>query len=369
MSRDINILLEKGVFEGVFPCAAAGVSLGVGKEKRKIITYFGNASLCPEKRKLKKNTYFDLASLTKPLATTMAILCLIKMKKIDIDEKLPSLLEKKIKGEKKNITINELLGHCSGFPAHREYFRILKDVPVNKRGSFVLNLLLGEELEYIPKSKAIYSDLGFMLLGKIIEKKSGYPLDQFVKEKVLQPINLEKNIFFNPLFEGNHIHSTKEFAATESCSWRKKILRGEVHDDNCYAMGGVTGHSGLFGDIEGVTAYAGLILEMWKGIASHPNIENVDIVNFLIRQKNIPGSSRTLGFDTPVKSGSSSGKCFSEKSIGHLGFSGTSFWIDPEKDVVVVLLSNRVHPSRENTKIKQFRPYFHDMVIKTIIPT
>ncbi len=369
MSRDIKILLKKGVFEGVFPCAAAGVSLGVGKEKRKNITYFGNASLCPEKRKLKKNTYFDLASLTKPLATTMAILCLIKMKKIDMDEKLSSLIEKKIKGEKKDITIKQLLGHCSGFPAHREYFKILKDIPVNKRGDFVETLLLKEELEYIAETKAVYSDLGFMLLGRIIEKKSGYPLEQFVKERVLQPINLEKNIFFNPLFDSNHIHDNKEFVATENCPWRKKTLRGEVHDDNCYAMGGVTGHSGLFGDIEGVTAYAGLILDMWKGVASHPNIENVDLVNFLTRQKNIPGSSRTLGFDTPTKSGSSSGKYFSKKSVGHLGFSGTSFWIDSEKDVVVVLLSNRVHPSRENTKIKQFRPYFHDMVLKTIFPT
>jgi len=369
VSRDINILLEKGVFEGVFPCAAAGVSLGVGKEKRKISTCFGNASLYPEKRKLKKNTYFDLASLTKPLATTMAILCLIKMKKIDMDEKLSSLLEKKIKGEKKDITIKQLLGHCSGFPAHREYFKILKDIPVNKRGDFVETLLLKEELEYIAETKAVYSDLGFMLLGRIIEKKSGYPLEQFVKEMVLQPINLEKNIFFNPLFDSNHIHDNKEFVATENCPWRKKILTGEVHDDNCYAMGGVTGHSGLFGDIEGVTAYAGLILDMWKGVASHPNIENMDLVNFLTRQKNIPGSSRTLGFDTPAKSGSSSGKYFSEKSAGHLGFSGTSFWIDPEKDVVVVLLSNRVHPSRENTKIKQFRPCFHDMVLKTIFLT
>jgi len=364
--RDIKILLKKGVFEGVFPCAAAGVSLGVGKEKRKNITYFGNASLFPEKRKLKKNTYFDLASLTKPLATTMAILCLIKMKKIDLDEKLPSLLEKKIKGEKENITINQLLGHCSGFPAHREYFKILKDIPVNKRGDFVETLLLKEELEYIAETKAVYSDLGFMLLGRIIEKKSGYPLEQFVKEKVLEPLNLEKNIFFNPLFDSKHTLRNKEFAATEKCTWRKKTLYGEVHDDNCHAMGGVAGHSGLFGNIESVTTYTAWILDMWKGIASHPNIENKDLVNFLVRQKKVPGSSRTLGFDTTAKSGSSSGKHFSKKSVGHLGFSGTSFWIDPEKHLVVVLLSNRVHLGRENTKIKQFRPYFHDMAIETI---
>ena len=366
---DIKKLLEKAVSEGIFPCAATGISIGIGKNKRRIITYCGNKSQYPEKTKLKKNTYFDLASLTKPLATTMAILCLIKMKKVDVDEKLSSLLEKKIKDEKRKITIKQLLSHCSGFPAHKEYFQILKDIPTNKRKDIVDDLLLNEKLEYTPGTKAIYSDLGFMLLGRIIEKKSGDSLDQFIKERVLQPFNLEKNIFFNPLFDNNDIHKSKEFAATENCPWRKKILCGEVHDDNSSAMGGVSGHSGLFGDIESVTTYIGLILDMWKGAAIHPNIDNRDLVNFLVRQQKIPGSSRTMGFDTTTKSGSSSGKHFSNKSVGHLGFSGTSFWVDPEKDVVVVLLSNRVHPSRENIKIKQFRPYFHDMVMETIFST
>jgi CubicO group peptidase (beta-lactamase class C family) len=363
---DIKKLLEKGVYEGIFPCAAAGISIGIGKNKRQIITYCGNKSQYPEKTKLKKNTYFDLASLTKPLATTMAILCLIKMKKVDVDEKLPSLLEKTIKDEKKIITLRQLLGHCSGFPAHREYFKILKDTPTNKRKDLVDVLLLKEALEYTPGTKTIYSDLGFMLLGRIIEKKSGDTLDQFIKEWVLQPLDLEKNIFFNPLFDHNHIQRNKEFAATENCPWRKKTLCGEVHDDNSYAMGGVTGHCGLFGDIESVTTYAGLILDMWKGAAKHPNIENRDLVDFLVGQKKIPGSNRALGFDTPGKSASSTGKHFSKKTVGHLGFSGTSFWIDPEKDVVVVLLTNRVHPSRDNTNIKQFRPYFHDMVMERI---
>jgi CubicO group peptidase (beta-lactamase class C family) len=366
---DIKKHLEKGVSEGVFPCAATGISIGLGKNKRKIITYCGNKSQYPQKIKLKKSTCFDLASLTKPLATTMAILCLIKMKKVDVDEKLPSLLEKKIKDEKKKITIGQLLSHCSGFPAHREYFRILKNTPTNKRKDLVDVLLLKEELEYTPGTKTIYSDLGFMLLGRIIEKKSGEPFGQFIKERVLQPLNLEKNIFFNPLFDDDHIHRNKEFAATENCPWRKKILCGEVHDDNSYAMGGVTGHSGLFGDIKSVTTYAGLILDMWKGAARHPNIENRDLVDFLGKQQKILASNRTLGFDTPGKSAPSSGKYFSKKTVGHLGFSGTSFWIDPEKDVVVVLLTNRVHPSRKNTKIKQFRPYFHDMVMERIFST
>jgi CubicO group peptidase (beta-lactamase class C family) len=369
VEKEIKKHLKKGVLEGVFPCAAAGISRGFGKEKIKIISFYGNSSLYPQKIKIKKNTFFDLASLTKPLATTMAILCLIKSNKIDINEKLPSLLEKKIKGRKKKINIKQLLGHCSGFPAHREYFRILKDVHVDKKGEFVENLLLKEELEYVPETKAVYSDLGFMLLGRIIEKKSGYPLGQFVKEKVLKPLDLDKKIFFNPLFDIKHTFRNKEFAATENCTWRKKILYGEVHDDNCHAMGGVAGHSGLFGNIESVTIYTSWILDMWKGVASHPNIENKDLVDFLVRQKKVPGSSRTLGFDTTSKIGSSSGKYFSKKSVGHLGFSGTSFWIDPEKHVVVVLLSNRVHLGRENKKIKKFRPYFHDMAIEAIYST
>ena len=368
VKKDVKTILEKGVFEEVFPCAAAGISFYIDKEKIKIKTYCGNASLYPQKIKIKKNTYFDLASLTKPLATTMAILCLLKIKKIDMDETLPSLLEKKIKGKKKNITVRQLLGHCSGFPAYREYFKVLKDIPVKKRGTFVEKLLLNEKLEYEAESKAVYSDLGFMLLGRIIEKKSGEPLEKFVKEKVLQPLNLEENIFFSPLFDSRQININKDFAATESCSWRKKILYGEVHDDNCYAMGGVAGHSGLFGNIEGVTTYADFILDMWKGKAIHPNIDNRDLEKILKRQEKIPGSNRTSGFDTTAKSGSSSGKYFSEKSVGHLGFSGTSLWIDPEKEIVVVLLTNRVHPSRENKKIVQFRPFFHDMVIERIYP-
>jgi CubicO group peptidase (beta-lactamase class C family) len=133
-------------------------------------------------------------------------------------------------------------------------------------------------------------------------------------------------------------------------------------------MGGVAGHSGLFGNIEGVTAYTGLILDLWKGAAAHPNIQKDDLGAFLARQEKIPGSTWALGFDTPAAKDSSSGVHLSKKSVGHLGFTGTSFWIDPEKDVVIVLLSNRVHPGRENTKIKKFRPYFYDRVMERLFP-
>ena len=368
VQKCIKKMLEKGISEGVFPSAAAGIVCGSGKEKKKVISHCGSAAMYPEKRLLKKNNFFDLASLTKPLATTLAILCLIKEKKIDVDEKLPSLFEKKITGDKNKISIRNLLSHSSGFPAHREYFKILNDIPVRNKNEFVENMILQEPLVHDPGSASLYSDLGFILLGRIVEKRAGCTLASYVAEKVLRPLKLEKKIFYNPLFKKNKSLPQADFVATENCPWRKKILCGEVHDDNCYAMGGVAGHSGLFGNINGVTTYAGMILDIWKGELKHPNIIHEDLVSFLTRQKNIPGSSWALGFDTPAGKESSSGKYLSRKSVGHLGFTGTSFWIDPEKEVVIVLLSNRVHPSRENTKIKQFRPYFHDGVIEKLFP-
>ena len=368
LQKHIKKLLEKGVSEGVFPAAAAGVSCGIGKEKKKVIALCGHAALYPEKRKLKKNDFFDLASLTKPLATTLAILCLIKDKKIDLDERLPSLLEKKIEGDKSTISIKNLLSHSSGFPAHREYFKILKDMEPTGKKEFVENLILQEPLEHEPGTRELYSDLGFILLGRIIEKKGGCGLASYVEDKVLRPLGLDRKIFYSPQGERKYRHRPIDFAATENCPWRKKILCGEVHDDNCYTMGGVAGHSGLFGNIEAVTAYAGMILAMWKGVVEHPNIKQEDLVRFLARQEKIPGGNWALGFDTPAIKESSSGSHLSQKSVGHLGFTGTSFWIDPEKDVVIVLLSNRVHPSRENSKIKGYRPYFHDRVMEILFP-
>lgn len=368
LQKYIKKLLEKGVSEGVFPCAAAGIVRGLGKEKKEVTCHYGSAALYPQKRKLKKNDFFDLASLTKPLATTLAILCLIKDKKIDVDEKLSSLLEKKIKGEKRKISVQNLLSHSSGLPAYREYYKILRDIESKKKNEFVENLILQEPLECDPGTRGTYSDLGFILLGRTIEIKTGCTLAQYVEERVLGPLNLEKKIFFNPLFEGRKNHPKIDFAATENCPWRKKILCGEVHDDNCYSMGGAAGHSGLFGNIEGVTTYTGMILDMWKGVKEHPNINKRDFDLFLARQQKIPGSSWALGFDTPAIKESSSGVHLSPRSVGHLGFTGTSFWIDPEKDVVIVLLSNRVHPSRENVKIRQFRPYFHDRVMEKLFP-
>lgn len=355
-SKKIESLVEKAINSGVFPGAAVGLFQG-GERKKYFEQVYGQASLYPS-RKLTKETLFDLASLTKPLATTLAILCLVQDGKISLDEHLPSLLEREIHSEKNKITLRFLLNHCAGFADHFPFYKKKADgVTEIKHIDFILQ----EKLFYQPGTQSVYSDLGFMLLKEIIEKKSGMDFEIFVMEKIFSPVNVEKKIVFNPRQK-----KKENFADTENCSWRKKWLSGEVHDDNCWAFGGVCGHAGLFGDLESVLKFVSFLLDVWKGRKTHPSFSSNLLQVFLKRQKIVEKSSWALGFDTPSNYGSSAGKYISRESVGHLGFTGTSFWIDPERELVMVLLTNRVHPSRENNLIREFRPVFHDTVIECV---
>ena len=308
-------------------------------------------------------TVFDLASLTKPLATTLSILCLIKDTCISLDDSLDFLLEKEVPLEKKNITLRHLLNHCSGFPDYIPYFYKLAEFSGEQRKKILQSWVVEEPLVCAPGEKSIYSDLGFMVLGWIVEKKSGMTLEQFVFEKILKPLGLQETVFFQPLHRKK---KERHFAATEKCAWRNRVVIGEVHDYNTHAVGGVSGQAGLFGDIRGVLELTTALLDQWQGRSSHPNYRTDDLKTFLERPNRAYKSTWALGFDTPSEKGSSSGRYFSKRSVGHLGFTGTSFWIDPEKDLVVVLLTNRVHPDKENNRIKEFRPLFHDTVVELL---
>jgi CubicO group peptidase (beta-lactamase class C family) len=365
----VKKLLKKGVEDGVFPGAAAGIFFRKKEKKKKVIACYGNAVLIPKKRALEKGSIFDLASLTKPLATTLAILCLLNEKKISLDDSLSSLLQRNVMGEKEKITLRQILHHTSGLPAHREYFKKLQELPHKERKDILETWILDEEIDFAPGTKAEYSDLGYMLLGRIIECKSGEKLDYFIDKKIMRPMGLENRIFFKKIKGGKGTpKKNKNFVATEKCPWRKKVLRGEVHDDNCFVLGGISGHCGLFGDIESVLDLCVFLLDIWKKRKKHPKISSTDLQTFLGWQDPAIETTRVLGFDTPSATGSSGGRFLSRSSVGHLGFTGTSFWIDPEKELVVVLLSNRVHPNRDNEKIKKFRPFFHDTVIGKLFP-
>ena len=188
-------------------------------------------------------------------------------------------------------------------------------------------------------------------------------LPRYLERHYYGPLSLQ-NTFFN---EGNRQskNPTHAFAATEECPWRNKVIQGEVHDENAHALGGYSGHAGLFGMAEEVYRVVNLLKDHYLG-KRQDYLNPKTVRTFFTRQDKVEGSTWTLGWDTPSPEDSSSGRYFSGNSVGHLGFTGTSIWMDLEKDVVVILLTNRIHPRRDNTKIRAFRPQIHDLIMKEL---
>ena len=354
--EDVNSLMEQAVLDKVFPGGVLVVSHG-----NAVIFFeaYGNANIFSG-ISMTKETHFDLASLTKPLATTLAILKLVEQFRLSPDQELGTLLPKFKNTEKGYIRIQHLLCHCAGLPDYRPYYIELKRLPRRIRRRSLRECLVKEALVYPIGRKVLYSDLGFMILGWVVENAAGRRLDHFIDNEVFRPLGLE-NLFFVDL-ESSTCH--KNFAATELCPWRNVLLTGKVHDDNAYVVGGIEGHAGLFGTAGDVHLLLSEILSGYHG-DSRENIFNQRLLQMFLNQKH--DTERAFGFDAPSLDGSSSGNYFSKRSVGHLGFTGTSFWMDLDRRVIVVLLTNRVHPSRENTKIKAFRPRLHDAIMKNIL--
>lgn len=352
-------LLTEAVEAKIFPGASIGiVSAGCGNQQNYFYSY-GHGDYTKTSI-INHHTVYDLASLTKPLATTLAILSLIKINKISLDDTISSLLHVTSDSEIKHITVYNLLNHNSGLPAYHEFYKELSRYEPAQRKMILQKLILSSPLTQPVGVKQVYSDLGFMLLGMLVEQRSGSPLHEYVQTMLYQPLGLEKNLFFIP----HGLTDSRGYAPTEWCPWRKKLLQGEVHDENAAALGGVAGHAGLFGTITGVLDLIAFLLEAVNGRREHPHIDNRDLRRAVSRQNE--QGSWGLGFDTPSKGTSSSGSYFSERSFGHLGFTGTSFWIDPEQELAIVLLSNRVHPDRGNNQIREFRPLLHDAVMELL---
>jgi serine-type D-Ala-D-Ala carboxypeptidase len=359
LNRVCNLGLDQGVFHGV--SAAVSVREKTGRYRG---LFTGGWTRNDEHREMVgRETLFDLASLTKPLCTTLCILHLMGQGDLTLDTPCRSVVDAHVPVDKKGITIGHLLAHCSGLPAYHEYFQTIKPVAARKNIQKILDLILSEPLLHKPGTTRVYSDLGFVLLAAIVEHMTGARLEQVFQNMITAPLNLSADLRFLPL-EGEVRMAGRTFAATECCSWRKKVIQGEVHDEHCWLMGGVSGHAGLFGTAEAVLRLCEHILEVWQGRVSPMGRANA-LVQQALAFTNDTGNAR-LGFDTPTPGRSSSGRYFSPRSAGHLGFSGTSFWIDPDREVIMVLLTNRIHPARTNEKIKIFRPLFHDELMKAI---
>jgi len=321
---------------------------------------FGCTNKFDLKSRVTKDTFFDLASLTKPLVTVLSVVALVEEGKISLGDKLSDCCNWHLPEAKKNITISQLLSHSSGLPAHRPFYLELFHVPENKKIEKIKNWILSEDLVFLPGTNNLYSDLGFLLLGFVVEDITGIPLDIYWENKIITPLKLQKGL----LFTKNKKLDLSLCAATENCLSGDKMSCGVVHDDNCKTMGGVGGHAGLFGTAPALLSFCNHLIKQYKDREEHPAYSS-DLLRKIMRR--FENSNWAYGFDSPTEGLSSSGSFFSTESRGHLGFTGTSFWIDFAREISVVVLTNRVHLSNNISGIRKFRPLIHDVIMSNIL--
>ena len=307
------------------------------------------------------DTRFDLASLTKPLATALVVLDLVDDGTLSLEQPLGTLLPAAGQGALARITLRQLLNHTSGLAAWRPYFHTLKRWPPEQRATRLMELLLGEKLEADPGSRFCYSDLGYLLLGELVAVVSGQRLAAYFSKRLLNRLQIA-DLCFAPRSRPSPFIS-RQVAATEFCPWRGRLLKGQVHDDNAWILDGVAGHAGLFGTAASVGRLLSALLGAYHGEEAGP-LSPAMVRHAWRRDRQTPHG---LGFDFPAIKNSSAGGYFSFASVGHLGFTGTSFWVDLPRRITVVLLSNRVHPTRHNNAIQTFRPLLHDALMTALL--
>ncbi len=352
-------LLERAVAEGVTP---GGVLLVARRGTVALERAAGRLTYDDDAPAVSPSTIYDLASLTKVIATTTLMMRRVESGALHLDDTAASYLPELGGSPVGGATLRDLLAHSSGLPCCTELFRELgEDLDRDEARARYLEHIAATDLEVRPRERSIYSDLGVLLLGEILERESGHGLAGLVQDEILAPLGLADTGYL----PGDSVR--ERIAPTEYDSWRGRLPHGEVHDENTHAFGGIAPHAGLFGTARDVAAFAQAMLN--GGAYGGRRITADDTVALFTRRAElVPGSSRALGWDTPSDP-SSAGRYFSARSYGHTGFTGTSLWIDPDLELIVVLLTNRVHPTRENIAIRRLRPAIHDAVVLAIDDT
>jgi serine-type D-Ala-D-Ala carboxypeptidase len=370
--REVEQAFADAVERGVIPGATVVVRSG---RERIFEGAFGNRALVPARSPMRLDTVFDLSSLTKALATTAAVMLLTSEGKLRLGDRVTRFFPNFGVHGKSAVTFRHLLAHCSGLAAWRPYYQrvaeIEKSGKVNFMAShgakeFVYEEIHREKPEAPPGTRTIYSDLNFIVLGEAVEKLSATALNRFCRDKIFRPLGLRATDFIDiSLVRSRRLEPVPDmFAPTEVCPSRKRLLVGEVDDENAFAMGGVAGHAGLFAPVREVDTLAAALLDCYAG--RDGLVPQKVIQEFWSRDSAVPGSTWALGWDTPSPEGSSSGHAFSPRAVGHLGFTGTSIWIEPEREIAISILTNRVHPRRDNQAIREFRPKIHDLIMEAI---
>jgi len=363
-------VIERAIADKAFP----GATLAVGYQGKVSLHAFGKLSYDEKATQVNVRTMYDVASLTKVIVTTTLVEKLVEgdfKSPLNLDAPIERYLPEWTAGRQpeqglKNlshenpqdiewrhkVTVRHLMTHTSGLPPFKEYWR------TSTGKADTLKMIFTEPLESEPGTKMVYSDLGIILMAEIIERLTGRTLDDLANEYIFGPLAMKDSMYKPPKKIWPLIAPT-EFDA----NFRKQLVQGEVHDENAFAIGGISGHAGLFSTAPDLAAFCEMYLN--GGVYAHQRIlRRATIAQFIVPQQ-LSGGTRTLGWVVPTE-GSSSGHYFSPHSFGHTGFTGTSIWIDPDRQLFVVLLTNRVNPTRENHKIAEVRPALHDAVTQAL---
>lgn len=377
-------VLESAIADRAFPAASIAVT-----HAGKLIALKAFGDFTPEcKVQVRTSTLFDLASLTKVIAATSMAMLLYERGLLDLEAAVAAVVPEFVADRAKdprwrNVTLRMLLSHSSGLPAYEKLFLKAKTRDELLQAAFTTPLAAD------PAARAVYSDIGFIILGIALERLADESLDRFCQREIFAPLGMT-NTTFNPPAElrekiaptaderesssgadshdherpGREISTPQIQSGTNQqelrSTFRNKIIQGEVQDENGYILGGVAGHAGLFSSALDVAQFAQCMLNGGKPVF------RPETISLFTRRESAPaGTSRALGWDTP-SSPSQSGKYFSEQSFGHLGYTGTSLWIDPVRRVSITLLTNRTWPDCANQAVKQVRPRFHDVIMEAL---
>lgn len=320
---------------------------------------FGARRREPDEAPASVDTVYDLASLTKALATAVLTAQAVAEGRLDLDEPIGLALPVAAGQPCGAVAVRHLLSHSAGFPAHRPFYeRVLGPgaAPPADGAARVIAAAAAEPLVYPPGTRSLYSDLGFILLGALLEVRLGAPLDVLFARRVAGPLGLTALSYARDGLRAGD----RPLAPTERCPVRGRLIAGEVHDLNAYAMGGVAGHAGLFGSAPAVLAVARALMAAHAGEADRPLVDP-EVLRLFWRPAGVPGATWRLGWDGPAPQGSLAGERLDRAAVGHLAFTGPSLWIDPARRIALVVLTNRVHPEvRDDPRWRALRPALND---------
>jgi CubicO group peptidase (beta-lactamase class C family) len=342
-------LLRKGVSDRAFPGAACAV---FAEGKIVLQAAVGRFTFDDDSPPVELATVFDIASLTKVIATTAMAMLLYDRGQLDLKMPVVHVLPEFAGDDSRRnaVTISMLLAHSSGLPAYVRLFEQARD-----RES-LLRLAFQVPLKADPMTHAEYSDIGFILLGELLQRIAGQTLDNFCAANIFQTLEMSSTSFCPPVAQREAILPT-----VDDKTFRHRVIQGEVHDENASVLGGVAGHAGVFSNTTDLMRFASSILS-----GRVPLFREETVRLFTAKQSSPAHTSRALGWDTP-SANSSSGKHFSPHSFGHLGYTGTSLWLDGERGIAIALLTNRTWPENQSQAIRQIRPAFHDAIMQELL--